>query len=400
MTIKIVGYCYTLLVKDYNILKIVFSILTSYFIFDTFYTWLVRQPTYTSLEKRSITGDDFPDIMVCPQPTIDKNVLQSKGYPGNDAYFKGLIKPSAVREENKSEVTWAGNGSEDILKVYHDISNLKSTNECGEIQFNFDGVTLNKTFTRSLSPYHMCCKITPPKMFQSSPLEYLAIKFMENNTHINSYKVFLADQFATSILDQYSTIMLGDKIVTTPEDGFNHFKVKMLEDVRLQADPNYPCMNYNERGEYSKCVENEMVEENLKYLNCTPPWMTDKRNLWCKGTYSFDSKTSTLNFILHLFKIGGIVEKPKECIVPCTGKTYLVKHMGDRHYDKANEYGVSLWFENEVAVTKASWKTNAETIISAIGGFIGIGKEFLWLTILLISSVGALLSYLKLRKDK
>ena len=290
MTIKIVGYCYTLLVKDYNILKIVFSILTSYFIFDTFYTWLVRQPTYTSLENRPITGDDFPDIMVCPQPTIDKNVLQSKGYPGNDAYFKGLIKPSAVREENKSEVTWAGNGSEDILKVYHDISNLKSTNECGEIQFNFDGVTLNKTFTRSLSPYHMCCKITPPKMFQSSPLEYLAIKFMENNTHIDSYKVFLADQFATSILDQYSTLMLGDKIVTTPEDGFNHFKVKMSEDVKLQGDPNYPCMNYNERGEYSKCVENEMVEENLKYLNCTPPWMTDNANLWCNKTYSFDSK--------------------------------------------------------------------------------------------------------------
>ena len=128
--------------------------------------------------------------------------------------------------------------------------------------------------------------------------------------------------------------------------------------------------------------------------------MTDNVKLWCNGTYSFDSKKSTLNYILHLFKIGGVEVKPKECLVPCTGKTYLVKHMGDRHYDKVNEYGVSLWFENEVAVTKASWKTNAETIISAIGGFIGIGKEFLWLTLLLISSFGAFVSYLKLRKDK
>ena len=90
MANKVLGYCHSLILKDYNILKIVFTILSSYFIFDTFYTWLVRQPTYTSLEKRPITGDDFPDIMVCPQPTFDKEVLQAKGYFGADTYFKGL----------------------------------------------------------------------------------------------------------------------------------------------------------------------------------------------------------------------------------------------------------------------------------------------------------------------
>ena len=74
MTDTIKDYCHRLVVKDYNILKIVFTILTSYLIFDTFYTWLVRQPTYTSLEKRPITGDDFPDIMICPQPSVDKEV--------------------------------------------------------------------------------------------------------------------------------------------------------------------------------------------------------------------------------------------------------------------------------------------------------------------------------------
>ena len=75
MTDTIKDYCHRLVVKDYNILKIVFTILTSYMIFDTFYTWLVRQPTYTSLEKRPITGDDFPDIMICPQPSVDKEVF-------------------------------------------------------------------------------------------------------------------------------------------------------------------------------------------------------------------------------------------------------------------------------------------------------------------------------------
>ena len=395
MTDTIKDYCHRLVVKDYNILKIVFTILTSYLIFDTFYTWLVRQPTYTSLEKRPITGDDFPDIMICPQPSVDKEVLQSKGYSGADSYFKGYTPWTG----EKPVIGWAGNSTEDIWKVYLDISNFNSINECGEILFGFDNVTLNKTFTRALSPYHLCCKVTPPKLFQSYPLEYLAIKFMKNSTQINSYRVFLADQFATSILDQYSTIMLGDKIVTG-NDGFIHYKVKMLEDVKLQGDPNYPCTDYNIKGEYSKCVENEMVKENFKFLNCTPPWMTDNASIWCNGTHSFDSKDAALNYIEYLFKIGTVEAKLESCLVPCRNKNFLVKEIGDRHWENENEYGVSIWFENEVAVSKASWKIDVENIVSTVGGFIGIGKEFLWLTILLISSIGALISYLKWQKVK
>ena len=42
-------------------------------------------------------------------------------------------------------------------------------------------------------------------------------------------------------------------------------------------------------------------------------------------------------------------------------------------------------FEQEVEVTKSSWNIDARTLLSKIGGFIGISKNFLWLILLLMS---------------
>ena len=54
-------------------------------------------------------------------------------------------------------------------------------------------------------------------------------------------------------------------------------------------------------------------------------------------------------------------------------------------------------FEQEVEVTKSSWNIDARTLLSKIGGFIGISKNFLWLILLLMSSITVLISHLKIQ---
>ena len=54
----------------------------------------------------------------------------------------------------------------------------------------------------------------------------------------------------------------------------------------------------------------------------------------------------------------------------------------------------------EVDVTKSMWTIDGTTLISKIGGFIGINKNFLWIITLSISSIGVLMTKLKLNHRK
>ena len=80
------------------------------------YTFVAIKPTYTSNEKRKIGINDFPGIMICPDPPYDMDALVSRGFGGAFTYFVG-----------SSVSGWAGNKSEDVKKVRREVSTLKST---------------------------------------------------------------------------------------------------------------------------------------------------------------------------------------------------------------------------------------------------------------------------------
>ena len=81
-------------------------------------------------------------------------------------------------------------------------------------------------------------------------------------------------------------------------------------------------------------------------------------------------------------------------MVPCKVKSYQVNEIGKKEME---ENGLIIYFEKEVEVTKSALTIDIRTLISNIGGFIGISKNFLWLIIVFISSVGALMSHLKIK---
>ena len=86
-----------------------------------------------------------------------------------------------------------------------------------------------------------------------------------------------------------------------------------------------------------------------------------------------------------------------ECLVPCKVKRYQAKEVG---FTVSNNFtGIVLKFERDIEITKSSWTINFKTLLSKIGGFIGLSKNFLWLLILLISSVGALVSHMEQNND-
>ena len=415
MIFKIAKKCYAIMAKDYRIFKIIFIIWGFYLVFEAFYIYLVKRPTYTSYEKRYINSEDIPDVIICPQPSIDNDAVRLKGYLGPRRYFGGLSE--SPQSQSLTQIGWVGNKSEDVKKVSVDISTLKSKDECPYGVFFIKDEEIRTyhqaafELKRVLNPHHICCRLVPP----SFPVQSMHFFISNNNSHLihiynltkadkasslpHSFQVFLADPKTASIFDQNKVNMVGDRIVSSPSNnGFMIYRVIIMEEKRLEHDPKYPCINYKIESAYSQCLEKELVSQSLKFLNCTPPWVTENEDLWCKEKIIYESISSKLKFRTWISDVTEGNYDYGTCLEPCRVKKYSAKEMVFK--DMENISGVQLKFSNEISITKSSWKTTWSTLISKTGGFIGINKNFLWIVTLSISSMGVFVRNVQIRKNQ
>ena len=123
--------------------------------------------------------------------------------------------------------------------------------------------------------------------------------------------------------------------------------------------------------------------------------MTENKNLWCDGQLQANVTDSKFNKYISLMNRIAVSDvNPGECSVPCKTRMYEVKELGiSKRQDGL--IGMEIMFATKVKVTKSVLTMDGETLISKIGGFIGISKNFLWLNIMLLSSCGMLISKCK-----
>ena len=126
-------------------------------------------------------------------------------------------------------------------------------------------------------------------------------------------------------------------------------------------------------------------------MNCTPPWMTNNENIWCGGKR--DNQSNSGPYFSLMRDISVSQAKTGSCLVHCRMKMYQVKEVGLR--EMQNIRGLIIRFENEVDITKSLWKMDVETLLSEIGGFIGLNKNFLWILTLSLSTMGIICSHIK-----
>ena len=46
--------------------------------------------------------------------------------------------------------------------------------------------------------------------------------------------------------------------------AIQRYKVKILEDINIENDPNYLCTNYEKPGVYDQCLEREITKESVR----------------------------------------------------------------------------------------------------------------------------------------
>ena len=390
--------CHCMLLQNYRILKLFFIILASIMILGEIYYFSAVKPTYTSHTMRDISSEDFPEILLCPLPSVDKEALASKGYGGSFEYSQGINWDDALNASVVEHIGWAGNNSEDVGKVAVSVSKLKSSEDCPYAYFYDESLNPTKiewNLTKVLYPNHICCKVVPPEFSKFNPISVMDFSSRSGYENI-SYKLFMADGLGltASYFDLHKDIMVGDEIVSSTT-GFFEYTVQINEEEKLENDPAYPCINYEVGGEYAKCRETEMVRKNSKYVNCTPPWMTDNEDLWCKGRFRLAHHVPVLKYIGFLSEIRMSTLKSGKCLIPCKIKRYEVKRIG---FGNEKWKGMTVYFDKTVKSAESTFTMDGWTLISKIGGYIGVNKNFLWLIIFSISSIGVLISKFKARR--
>ena len=86
----------------HNFLKLTFAVLTSYLLYEEFYSFLIRKPTHTSSAKIKTTPEDFPDVTICPFPSYNQPELIALGYGQSYEFAKGILHNSKLKG-------WRGN---------------------------------------------------------------------------------------------------------------------------------------------------------------------------------------------------------------------------------------------------------------------------------------------------
>ena len=160
-------------------------------------------------------------------------------------------------------------------------------------------------------PYQTCCKVVTPEVTKSHVVHYLQIA-AENKSY-TSFKAFLFDPLTESFFNLHKSTMLGDNIVSSP-NGLINYKVKILEDIKMEDTPDYPCIEYGTNGEYARCLEDEILKDNFKFINCTPPWMTDSEDLWCKGRVPYNSHSEASRYMMFLDELRTSEGDPGRCL--------------------------------------------------------------------------------------
>ena len=116
---------------------------------------------------------------------------------------------------------------------------------------------------------------------------------------------------------------------TLNETGYKYYKINIKEEYDLKEDPKVSCENYPTRNGYGQvhlnlnflvqicnllyqCLDEEYLNQALNIMNCSPPFLTNKKQFWCNSSIEFS--TNNVNF---LWKLGGGIMDDRKCLPPC-----------------------------------------------------------------------------------
>ena len=134
------------------------------------------------------------------------------------------------------------------------------------------------------------------------------------------------------------------------------------------------CKDYAPEDNMFRCEERRTKEILLSFLGCLPPllnsWEEEYENLTCKSDLKL--RGSRFNqYIDHYFRITA----SQLCPPPCSSIHYTAKI---KNVERIYYTGVVLNFLDEVVEVEQRLQHNALSLLTTLGGHIGVCRTLLW----------------------
>ena len=239
--------------------------------------------------------------------------------------------------------------------------------------------------TRPIYPYGQCCKLIKSRAAEKNLIFKIIIDLLLNSQarRVGTFKVLLSDEETSSRFKRHRFNIRGASLHTSEKDGANKFMIRIHQEKHLAEDRNFPCRNYK-FGEYDRCLEEEYSRQFIEIINCTLPWVSDRESLWCSNNLNISSSDiGKLNNLIDKILYGKADQG--SCLSPCKTTSFEVEDIG--FFSSKNIRGMAFAFADEVEVTTTELQIGAKTLLTRVGGVIGVGKEFLWIILCGLSGI-------------
>ena len=301
--------------KKFLFLKIIFALLSGCLLIQELITFFFTRPTFSSTSRSEMQPHHYPDIVVCPFQGFDQQKLIEAGYWTSYDFFLGEIKDAGG-------FGWNGSNST-TNNVVHNVTVIRHSQDCPVLKVKLmskERKIIRKVLKMMPSqishPSGRCCRGLIPEEANSSVIFSAFIQMMvSQNVNIENYWIHLSDQLSATFFHRVKFNMFGQKLKFSKDHlGYYTYMIQMHEEQHIHNEDLFPCvtMIHQEPYKYHECLEKNFLHQNSKFLNCSPPWMTETPGLWCDDKVNITAETTEF----FKFIINGAGDE-KKCPPPC-----------------------------------------------------------------------------------
>ena len=273
-------------------------------------------------------------MTICATPSFNSDVLKEHGYHSTFLYGKGIPDYSG-----NSLHGWVGNETfTKFENLTETIVTIKSVKDCPitRVKFLKDGEewlqVLEMTLTRVMHPNGRCCKAIVPKNASLATINTIIMVVYPypdaNPKNVLGFQLFMSDQMSANDFHRKKFSIDGYPLIAETKDlGYSFYNLKVNEQRYLENSDVFRCKNYPKFGDYGQCLNDLYLKQSLNILNCTAPWLTNRKELWCNKYLTLVQGTGK-RFESFLASVIDDRNKMKnQCLPPCVSHWYIPKYI-------------------------------------------------------------------------
>ena len=348
-----------------------------------------ERPTTTTNLEEELEITDLPEVVVCMDPGFNDSVLRKYGY-NIRYYWKGIRKGS-----KEKFVGW--NGDKDYNMSSHEIleESLLFPGGQGHLRYAkyFQGVgglkDANVTFRMLISPLGRCMVISPPSQEYSGHFKPDSLRMVFTDAFLKhlrfsseKLRVFFVDNRNSPKYNLDNMEMVGDQIEIGPDQKAFSFRTRISRSEHVTGDPLFDCALYTEDNSFEDCIKKDFKKTFETTFGCQPPPFADNIHNICNQKFSF-SPNETWEIDKRMEYLVSTSLRPN-CKVPCTKNKYTTRFKSKTLFYSG--IAIHLAFDQRLDVARSRFSINALTLLTRLGGLIGVGRTLLWI---LVSLLGA-----------